>query len=307
MTITMLKRTRNLIADFLARLVAHYPFLERPLTKFGRLLCRGRYADSFYRETRVRLSARLTRTNRDVREFVFGPVTARFSIGLFTTHMHYFMGLPYEPNTTQILLDRLKSGDVFVDIGANHGFFSVIAGHLVGPEGKVIAFEPNPSVFRQLRRCVSENGLHRSVTMRAEALSDNDSELVRLYVSPSQANTGLSSLFLPGTARVSHELSETHYVDVKCRSYDSVHRELALGPIRLLKIDVEGAEHLVLSGMEQILRNTPPQMIVIETNYDGDAYRQLLSHGYQARRLECVTPEFGNFLFERSSDHRLTL
>gem|GEM_PF-4634786 len=64
------------------------------------MCCRGRYADSFYREKRVQLGARLAGSNHDARDLSFGPVTARFEIGLFATRMHYFMGLPYEPNKT---------------------------------------------------------------------------------------------------------------------------------------------------------------------------------------------------------------
>lgn len=291
------KQIRNEIADLLARLVARCGFFERPLITCGKWLCRGRYADSLYREIRVRLTSFLTQQGQAVRGFTFGPVHARFGIGLFTTHMHYFKGVPYEPKTTQALFDILKPGDVFVDIGANHGFFSVLAGLSVGRNGRVVAFEPNPAVFRQLQQCIIDNELDSIATLRQQAVSDLDSESVRLFVSQNPANTGLSTLITPSTISQSSDLSGDLYVQVACRPFDLLAQELELKRIDLMKIDVEGAENSVLLGMDLTLRLHPPKAILMETLEGSSAYGRLRTYGYQVRSLETVTNGFGNFLF----------
>jgi len=212
--------------------------------------------------------------------------------------MHYFMGLPYEPNTTQILLDRLKSGDVFVDIGANHGFFSVIAGHLLGAEGKVIAFEPNQAVFLQLQVCIDQNGLANVVIARNEALTDSDATEANLYISQIMENSGLSTLAPPCFDDTTRGFERTRYLQVRCRTFDSVAKELGLNAVALVKIDVEGVEDLVLRGMDATLEQCPPRCIIMETTEWSPSYRRLISRGYQARLSGPVSQGFGNFLFE---------
>ena len=88
----------------------------------------------------------------------------------------------------------LGEGDVFVDIGANSGYFSVLAALSVGARGRVFAFEPNPDVRLQLERHVELNAIADRVTISELALSDEDRDDVRLFVSCWPENDGIASL-----------------------------------------------------------------------------------------------------------------
>ena len=57
----------------------------------------------------------------------------------------------YEPCQTQLIKDNLREGEVFIDLGANIGYFTLIASKIVGPKGHVYAFEPNPVIFSILK------------------------------------------------------------------------------------------------------------------------------------------------------------
>src|SRR5271154_1682751 len=76
----------------------------------------------------------------------------------------------WEPNLTAFLNRRLKSGDVFIDIGANIGYYSLLAERRVGPGGSVLAIEASPSIYDLLRKNISLNegqrirAVHRAVT-----------------------------------------------------------------------------------------------------------------------------------------------
>ena len=65
----------------------------------------------------------------------------------------------YEPQETQLLRDLLEPGNVFVDVGANWGYYTLAAAHMVGPEGRVVAFEPEPRLFALLTANIAANTL----------------------------------------------------------------------------------------------------------------------------------------------------
>ena len=99
-----------------------------------------------------------------------------------TGRLHYFHDEPYEPKLSEAIRERLQPGDVFLDIGANVGYFSVLAAHLVGPEGRVVAFEPHPEAIEILRQAVAVNGLVGVVEV-VEAALGNQSATVPLFLS----------------------------------------------------------------------------------------------------------------------------
>ena len=79
----------------------------------------------------------------------------------------------WEPYETSLLLSMLRPGDVFVDVGANIGYFSVLAASVVGDDGAVFAFEPDPDNFRLLRRNVALNGQQASIVAVQAALAEH--------------------------------------------------------------------------------------------------------------------------------------
>jgi FkbM family methyltransferase len=152
-------------------------------------------------------------------------------------------------------LERFVSpGMVFVDAGANCGIYTVAAARLVGPSGRVLSFEPGSQAFSVLKRNVELNQFHNVRAYRA-ALCDKNGK-ARLYHSE-QGQTSFS-LGCPKNARVDFE-------EVTTRTLESVLEEDGADQVGLIKLDVEGAEELVLRGVEKIIVHSHPT-IILEMN-----------------------------------------
>jgi len=158
----------------------------------------------------------------------------------------------YEPRTTQIIQARVQPGDVVVDVGANIGYFSIVAARAAGPSGRVVAFEPVESVRRQLARNLQLNDLEH-VEIRSEALSDRTADAT-FYQGPDR-DTGLGSL---------RPLEQGHQVTVHQVRFDDIWDPSRR--VSLVKIDVEGAELRVLQGMADCLTRDRPDIIVEVTD-----------------------------------------
>lgn len=176
----------------------------------------------------------------------------------------------YEEDTVALMTRLLKPGDAVVDVGANIGYLTLLAARLVGPTGSVLAFEPLPKARTWLERNVALNQASQ-VVIRSEAVCDRAATAV-LNIGPDH-HTSTSSL-LP--------ISEHHgQAVVSCVRLDDVLTDTA--SVRLIKIDVEGAEHLVVEGASRTLDIHGPDVIV-ELNGPGasDALRR---RGYTGFRL----------------------
>jgi len=159
---------------------------------------------------------------------------------------YYWLGT-HEPQVLKEIATRLRPGATYWDVGSHIGYTVAVAARLVGPSGRVVAFEPNPENIRRLRRTIQLNGLG-NVTVRDVALSDRVGES-RLFLSRSS----LMGSLLPGP-------SGTPTVPVQTSTIDE---ELKTMPIPdLVKIDVEGGENAVLAGATHLLRDHRPALIV---------------------------------------------
>lgn len=161
---------------------------------------------------------------------------------------HILRDRSYEPAVTAAIEETLEPGGVFVDVGASLGYFTVVAGRAVGPEGKVHAFEPG-----------SQN--HSLLVLNAVANDLGNVELHRVAVSDEPgavlyAGHGANGFIRPfdgdPTAVATHELIEATTLDTALEGEPT---------IDLIKIDVEGAEGRVLRGAERVLRRHRPTII----------------------------------------------
>jgi FkbM family methyltransferase len=294
----LLKPPRDAVADTLAWAILRVPALERWFRGVGPGVSQRPLASVFYRRVRSTVTAGLARSDRRYQTVKVGPVRMRMDVTDFTCNGLYFGGTQYEPATAACLVEHLRPGATFVDIGANHGYFTVMAGLLVGASGRVFAFEPNPDVMAQLTKHVSLNAL-TNVRIEPLAVADADQDAIDLYVSACDSNSGLSSLSRDAPAFAHGGLRADRRVRVRAIALDTWARNLA-GRIDLMKIDVEGAEHRVVAGMRRLLAERPPLRIVCETTRDSEAHRLLLSHGYEPRDLD-VTPGYRNLLYTHRS------
>lgn len=198
----------------------------------------------------------------------------------------------YEAELTQLLRGWLRPGDTFLDIGANIGYFTLLAASLVGPAGQVHSFEPHPRTFRHLQRNVRLNRFSQ-VQLNNLALNQ-DGTTVQLWYGP-EIDSGLASL------RRTHALL-THRVDCPATTLDAYAAQQALGPVRAAKLDVEGAEELVLQGASQLLSGpNRPELIALEVirrHLDAFGFLpaaivdHLARHGYAVHQL-AVAPAGG--------------
>jgi FkbM family methyltransferase len=163
----------------------------------------------------------------------------------------------YELDTARLIKKILRPGHHFIDIGANIGYFTLLAAQRVGPTGRIDAFEPQPDNRARLLRNIQQNNLTHRVTVHPQALSDH-SGLATIYFPAlsATANHGCSSLY-PANAQSSHGTQVTTA---------RLDQALKQAHPRLIKMDVEGAEPLVVSGMTDLLQCRNPPDIIAEYN-----------------------------------------
>jgi len=163
----------------------------------------------------------------------------------------FYFGV-WEPNLTHFLSTRLREGDVFVDVGANIGYFALCASKLVGNTGKVIAIEASPTIFNQLL-----GNLQRNRTTNVEALNTAASE-----------HAGNTSVFLAPKANIGETSTIPregfrYECDVPADTLDNLLAARAATNVRMIKIDVEGGEWSVVAGMRGFLRTAPTHLEVM--------------------------------------------
>src|SRR5688572_23516819 len=118
-------------ATLCAEIVAHVPLLERPLVRFGISVWDMPGAGRFYRSVVGRYTDSLRKSCRPFRRVSVGDITLMLDVTEFTTSSLYFGNVIYEPMTTEYFRRHLLRGCVFADVGANHGYFTVLAAALV--------------------------------------------------------------------------------------------------------------------------------------------------------------------------------
>jgi FkbM family methyltransferase len=192
----------------------------------------------------------------------------------------------------------LEPGGIFVDIGANAGYFTVLAALRVGLSGRVYGFEPNPTVRQQLRRHIEINDLTDRVVVDDVALADRDEDDVPFFVSCWPENDGISSLTPSPETVARGGLRADATIRVRVRRFDTWMQSAGLSRIDLMKIDVEGAEVQTLTGMAGAFETNRPKRIICETPLDSDAVGLLRSKGYTMRMLDEVRGGIPNLLFE---------
>jgi FkbM family methyltransferase len=149
----------------------------------------------------------------------------------------------YEPGTTRLVEVLLRPGMTFVDVGANIGYYTVLASRLVGPQGKVYAFEPHPAIYPVLRRNIEANGCTNVIALPLAA-----------------SNRPGSRPFAEVTARPYWEGA----IEVEAISLDEFVLREGWPRVDLIKVDVDGGEPEVVEGMRSLLARSPAVRLIIE-------------------------------------------
>lgn len=174
----------------------------------------------------------------------------------------------YEPQETRVCAHVLRPGSVFMDVGANWGYFSLVAAGLVGAAGRVVALEPEPRLFERLSSNVAMNGL-RIVRPLQLAAGAGPGSLAFKSFDAEGGNWGTS-----------HGVAATAAADFHCATaaLDDVLDTEGVDGVQLIKIDVEGGEVGVLAGMHRGLARGRYRYVLLECHPE-----LLASRGIDAR------------------------
>ncbi|MHA1492207.1 MAG: FkbM family methyltransferase [Promethearchaeota archaeon] len=157
----------------------------------------------------------------------------------------------YETLETDYIKKNVKNGDFVLDIGANIGYFTLILAKLIGKEGKVFAFEPEPNNFSLLSKNVSING-YKNVILINKAVSNKNGK-VKLFLN--EENIGDHRIFDSNDGRQSIEV-ETIRLDDYFKNYNE--------KIKFIKMDIQGAEMDAIQGMVNLIQKSKELKILSE-------------------------------------------
>src|SRR6266851_6445911 len=147
----------------------------------------------------------------------------------------------YEYHKQRALQRELKIGDVVYDIGANVGFYSLLASVTVGDNGYVYSFEPSPENLRELRKHLEINHI-KNCTVVGTAVSSADGE----------------AIFDPSSDRCTGHLSANGSLRVRTLTLDGLVSRNEIRSPNLMKIDIEGAELECLRGASNVIQESRP-------------------------------------------------
>jgi FkbM family methyltransferase len=192
---------------------------------------------------------------------------------------HLAMGGCWESWISVVLARTLRRGWYCLDVGANHGYYTLMMADAVGRQGRILPVEPTPRLAELLRETLDVNGFP-DVAIAQDAVWDTDGEMLQLVI---PARRSLN-------AHLSQEAASTDSVaQVKSVTLDALTHEWPR--VDLIKIDVEGAEENVWQGMTETIARNPGLILILEVNvarYEDarDFLRRIEAAGFRLRYID---------------------
>jgi FkbM family methyltransferase len=189
-----------------------------------------------------------------------------------------------DPPSCRVLWKLLKQGWIVFDVGAHHGFYTLLASAKVGQKELVIAFEPSP---HELQRLLRHLRLNRCSNVYVESIALAD------FIGIAEFYVGLGSHNALNSLQNPPKGIPYRRIVVPVTTLDRYISQRMINNVDLIKIDVEGAELLVLKGAKNLLQKLPRPIIVCEFiddwmerfGYKGkEFYEFLREHKYQCFR-----------------------
>lgn len=173
----------------------------------------------------------------------------------------YAINRIHEETTTNLFKRIVRKGDVVIDLGANIGYFTLLAARLVGQQGIVFAFEPEPKNYSYLIKNIELNN-YKQATAFQKAVSDKNGKI---------------KLFICGYDSGHHTINRPNGIDAYREGRKGETKEIEIDAVSLndflgekerkidvIKMDVEGAEMLALLGMDKILKTNQNLKMFVE-------------------------------------------
>jgi FkbM family methyltransferase len=225
---------------------------------------------------------------------VFLPIIQKLNIGDITLRHHltkdkvklhsfkhkgyWYHGRNRERDTINMFRNLIKPDQLVIDIGGHIGYFSLFFASLVGPKGKVFVFEPGENNLAYTRQNLANSP---NIELVEKAVSDKNGILTFFIEGLTGQNNSLLEDYEGFKANTSeaHIASKYEKVEVTSVTLDTFISEKKVSP-NFIKIDVEGAELLVLKGMDSCLKNVKPILMVELTNEKNEVLELLQGYGY---------------------------
>lgn len=204
----------------------------------------------------------------------------------------------HDPFVKEIIEHRLSLGGIFIDIGANIGYFSIVA--LKNPNTFTIAFEPSPRELIRLYQNIIENNCQNRVIVFPIILSDENRN-AQFFISPME-NPGKNSILNRAGSSLLKEM-------IPARRFDHLIHDNLLTNVRVVKIDVEGAEIKVLEGIGKAISKMDdvvfiveisPSLLVCSGKTADDIYMFFKKHGFTWQRGPRFSEQYDELFFRRS-------
>ena len=227
---------------------------------------------------------------------------------------HLISASPTEIHVLMWISELLRPGGIFFDVGAHYGWMSLVGCHCVGATGKVVAFEPSPPLVEFLRYNRKANRF-RQMEIVPKAVADSDDRVVPFYL-VRRGDSFLNSLIDHRRESTASQTEPRSTIQVQTTTLDQFCRMTHLHP-DAVKIDVEGAELLVLHGCRRLLKEGRTAFIVAvhptwlpEGQKAMELFELFRTHGYKVAATQCVQydgVDFGDHLFVPSYFNARTL
>lgn len=256
-----------------------------PLTKENLII-------GIYRFIRWQVKSRINKNEQTIRWFE--GLKLNIKRGMHGATGCIYVGLP-EFEDMSFVLHFLKKDDLFLDIGANVGVYSLLASGI--KQAKTIAIEPVPTTFNFLQKNIALNQLNKTITLLNIGLADKNGKLY--FTSDGDTNNHVT------------DTKTDQSIEVDVRTLDSI-TEKKLTADTLIKMDVEGFEIKVLEGATDILQNSLLLAVIVELNgcgkrygyQDADVDKTLLDSGFERYEYNPFKRELikiTNFHFEKNT------
>jgi FkbM family methyltransferase len=213
---------------------------------------------NFKQEGEMKLEGIFFGNNRILTTTTFGGILLLSTNDLSVSPSITIEGV-YEVALTKFMIATIKPGDVLFDVGANQGYFTVLMGMLTGRSGKVIAYEANAKLMSLIQDNANINFIESFTEIRNKAVFSKKDQLT-FYAS--ERYLGNSSLY--------NENEITDCIDTKTEwQIETEPLDIHSGifpEIKLIKMDIEGAEYDAFLGMTSLLNNRTVEYIIFEWN-----------------------------------------
>lgn len=205
-------------------------------------------------------------------------------LNLYAHKGYWWQGKSRERQTMEAFARMIKPGQTVIEVGGHIGYITQYFAHLVGPRGQVVVFEPGPNNLPYLEANICDL---RNAILEKRAVADKDGEVSFFVEDVTGQNNSIIDdydMFLENRA-AAFSSEPVHKITVPCVKMDSYVDRVARKP-DFMKIDAEGAEYLILSGMEQVLEKDRPIIMVELTRNVLEVVQLFGKHAYVLKTLQ---------------------